>query len=326
MIQFSSGANQLFSKLDTDRNGVSFGELQKLLKKADGAGEKGKTDGKLSAEEVKAALHIDVSQEDLEIINATLTEMKSLKKSADFDPSMVVFQRMSSPSAQPESPAVGSPDTLPEDVTSDYLDSGLLTTANTGSVSQAQVQEMIRDIQKRLRAVGYERAQETGTMDNTTRSLIQDLQRDRDLPQTGRWNAKVAGVASEIANLPPARNLASAAEEVASNMRSKGRCYRGVKEAIKRSTGVYLEGGSAWQAAGQLARSPKFKEVQLGSQADLTKLPPGAVVVWPQSSRSPHGHISVSLGNGREASDHVQNQITSLRSETRLPRVFLPNS
>ncbi|MEQ8275592.1 MAG: hypothetical protein RKU31_18105 [Deltaproteobacteria bacterium] len=116
--------------------------------------------------------------------------------------------------------------------------------------------------------------------------------------------------------------LAHTAEQVANGMGTTGWCYRGVKQAVAQSTGVQLTGGSAYEAADQLAASGRFQEVEV-SPENLTQLPPGAVVVWGQTSASPHGHISVALGDGREASDHVQSQITSLRGASNY-RVFVP--
>jgi hypothetical protein len=116
--------------------------------------------------------------------------------------------------------------------------------------------------------------------------------------------------------------LAACAAGVASDMGSVGRCYRGVKAAVREATGVQLSGGSAYQAAEQLSSSGRFREVSV-SPSELRNLPPGAVVVWGSTDRSPHGHVSVALGDGREASDHVQSQITSLRGASNY-RVFMP--
>jgi hypothetical protein len=70
------------------------------------------------------------------------------------------------------------------------------------------------------------------------------------------------------------------------------------------------------------------------SSSDLASLPRGAVVVWGRSGAKPYGHVSVALGDGREASDHIQRQITGGRYGTdfgngpdpqgRQFRVFLP--
>lgn len=100
-----------------------------------------------------------------------------------------------------------------------------------------------------------------------------------------------------------------------------GYCYRGVKHHM-RQIGVNLTGGSAYQAAPQIARSGKFNEVRV-SRAQLKDLPAGAVVVWGpnQAAGKPHGHISIALGNGREASDKHRNQITNKNATY---RVFIP--
>ncbi len=116
--------------------------------------------------------------------------------------------------------------------------------------------------------------------------------------------------------------LAHTAEQVANRMGTTGWCYRGAAESISQSMGVQLTGGSAYMAADQIAASGRFQEVEV-SPENLTQLPPGAVVVWAQTDASPHGHISIALGDGREASDHVQNQLTSLRGSTNY-RVFVP--
>lgn len=115
------------------------------------------------------------------------------------------------------------------------------------------------------------------------------------------------------------KKLAQAAENTANNMHSTGWCYRGVSQSL-RSIGVTATGASAYMAADQLAKNPKMREIQVAAK-DLPKLPAGAVVVWNRSSAHPHGHISVALGNGKEASDHIQNQMTNYGTSH---RVFIP--
>ena len=117
--------------------------------------------------------------------------------------------------------------------------------------------------------------------------------------------------------------LASDANQIARSGRAgSGRnCYRGVKWALARQ-GVNLHGVSAYMAAGQLARNGNFQEVRGLSRGDLRGLPPGAVVVWNRGPGHPHGHISVALGNGTEASDVIRRQIQNYPSSF---RVFMPN-
>lgn len=136
----------------------------------------------------------------------------------------------------------------------------------------------------------------------------------------------VTGPTPPAGDIPPGtaigQRLATTARRVANEMNSTGWCFKGVANAVAQATGVQLSGRSAYMAADQLAASDRFQEVQV-SPDQLTELPPGAVVVWGRTDASPHGHISVALGNGQEASDHVQSQITSLRGASNY-RVFVP--
>lgn len=126
--------------------------------------------------------------------------------------------------------------------------------------------------------------------------------------------------------------IAAAAEREARRLNSVGRCALGVNNALV-SLGVPGR-GHAYQKAEQLAANPRFREVNISAN-ELRNLPAGAVVVWGRSGAKPYGHVSVALGGGREASDHIQNQITGGRYGTdfgrgpdpqgRQFRVFLPN-
>ena len=100
--------------------------------------------------------------------------------------------------------------------------------------------------------------------------------------------------------------IADEAYREASSRGTYGWCYNAVADAVERITGRFLWGSHAYQAADQFASSLHFYEVW---GANLQSLPSGAVVVWGKgTSRS--GHISVSLGDGREASDHIAQQMT----------------
>lgn len=116
---------------------------------------------------------------------------------------------------------------------------------------------------------------------------------------------------------PMGQRLASFAERNANG--PGGRCYQWVADALDRE-GVNLSGMSAYMAADQLARNPKFREVQVPAE-QLDKLPAGAVVVWNKGGGRRHGHISIALGDGREASDRVLPQIKNYGTSH---RVFLP--
>ena len=55
----------------------------------------------------------------------------------------------------------------------------------------------------------------------------------------------------------------------------------------------------------------------------MPSLPAGSIVVWGKTDKSPNGHISISSGDGKEYSDHVEVQRTNLRGYTNF-RVFMP--
>lgn len=99
--------------------------------------------------------------------------------------------------------------------------------------------------------------------------------------------------------------IADEAYYEASRRGTYGWCYNAVADAVKRITGAFLWGSHAYQAADQFASNSNFYEVW---SYDIYNLPAGAVVVWGKgASRS--GHISVALGNGFEASDHIAEQM-----------------
>lgn len=138
--------------------------------------------------------------------------------------------------------------------------------------------------------------------------------------------AKVAGPSKVDDNKPSSgfgEKLARDAKRIAdSGVAGSGHnCKRGVRMAFEKN-GMKLEGLSAYQAAGQLAKNKNFHEVQGLSRQELKELPPGATVVWNKGKGHPHGHISIAQGNGREASDVMRNQITNYPSSY---RVFYPN-
>lgn len=99
-----------------------------------------------------------------------------------------------------------------------------------------------------------------------------------------------------------------------------GLCFRYVRQALERAGVKGVGGASAYMAADQLAKNPKFREVKVDPK-DFKKLPAGAVVVWNRGNGHEHGHISIALGNGKEASDKIRNQITNYGTSA---RVFLP--
>lgn len=138
---------------------------------------------------------------------------------------------------------------------------------------------------------------------------------------TGPSGTSLLGQAPGTGGLRPSgtgQGMAKAAERHARGR--GGRCFKYVADVLDRF-GVVLSGRSAWMAAGQLARNPKMAEVKGLKNEDLKKLPAGAVVVWNRGNGHAHGHISISLGDGREASDIIRRQATQYGTSF---RVFAP--
>jgi hypothetical protein len=129
-----------------------------------------------------------------------------------------------------------------------------------------------------------------------------------------------AGTPGMPAPTATGKKLADIARAEATNGDSKGGlCYRDVSRSLAK-IGISATGASAYMAADQLAKNPKVKEVKV-NQSDLPKLPAGAIVVWNKGAGHEHGHISISTGDGKEASDLMRNQITNYGTSF---RVFMP--
>jgi hypothetical protein len=171
------------------------------------------------------------------------------------------------------------------------------------------------------RAGGAQRASATTTTSTTTSTTTTGATTGATVPSGAPLSGSAFG-----------NQVAAAAERSARRLNSVGACALGVNNAL---TSVGVAGrGHAYQKAEQLARHPRFREVDVGAN-QLSKLPAGAVVVWGRSAEKPWGHVSVALGDGREASDHISRQITGGRYGTdfgngrdpqgRQFRVFVPN-
>jgi hypothetical protein len=179
---------------------------------------------------------------------------------------------------------------------------------------------------------------------------VNDMTRTREQMQSPSWlqtaatageNAirygvdKVAGALGlgkkvDIPSSQKATALGSAAERVATNMNTRGWCYRGVIHSLREIGVTGLTGGSAYMAANQLAKRNDFQEItgNFSSAAELKNLPAGAVVVWDRGvagMSAQHGHISISLGDGREASDCIRPQLgVNSNAKPGQFRVFMP--
>lgn len=121
--------------------------------------------------------------------------------------------------------------------------------------------------------------------------------------RAGEPNTASAEPAADVApDAHMANRIARAAYQEARSRNTTGWCYSGVADALD-NLGINLYGESAYMAKGQLLRDKRFAVVSLND------LKPGDVLVHGKSAGHEHGHIAVYLGNGQEASDHVQGLI-----------------
>lgn len=115
-----------------------------------------------------------------------------------------------------------------------------------------------------------------------------------------------------------------------------GECLGGVDDQFERVFGVRSGKDGAFELADILASDDNelgrhFGEVKNVSRDELAKLPAGCVVVWDNNENGggsnvnglgkKYGHISICLGDGRESSDHIAQQITDRDADY---RVFYP--
>lgn len=227
-----------------------------------------------------------------------------------------------------------------------------------GVFQKGQRGPAIKDLQVQLRAEGYAVAP-SGVFGDYTEAALKAWQYALEVTPTGQWGkttqervvqreaeARAAAEALEAArtqallgvnvgqglygddglDFKPKGQLAlqTAARHTAEKYQSVGLCYQAVYESVTQVYGDFLRGHSAYMAADYLVADPRFEAVDVAPEA-LPHLPPGWIVVWGQSPLSPHGHISISLGQGLEASDHINQQLTHLRGYTNV-QVFRPRS
>lgn len=127
----------------------------------------------------------------------------------------------------------------------------------------------------------------------------------------------------DVYNESLANSLANIAEKNARRKNTTGLCFQGVRETFE-AAGLSkgeIRGNSAYMAADMLANHNNFKEIQGVAKNQLRSLPAGCVIVWDRSFTHRHGHIAVTLGDGREASDKIRNNVALLNSNF---RVFVP--
>lgn len=183
-----------------------------------------------------------------------------------------------------------------------------LNTIRQGKIMDlGQKGESVQAIQKMLSKAGFGVAA-TGTFGPTTQGQVKAFQTSWKLSPTGQVGPTTLKALEQAqdGSSPLAKALAQSARTIAQARDTVGQCYNAVAEAIESNLPEFLWGMHAYMAADQLAAHPRFREIP--APADMNNLPVGAVVVWGKG-HSESGHISVYLGQGLEASDHIAAQM-----------------
>ena len=179
-----------------------------------------------------------------------------------------------------------------------------------------------------------EESNETESTDNHKYStkFLKDQVFDVSHPVDSANKASNTAIDSNVLknSSPTGAEIAQVAQDYVSSHGSDGHhCLGGVAQTLLRIKGAdgnpiaNLTGyESAYQAADVLNSNSNFKEIKGIDSEGLKTLPAGAIVVWSNTNGHEHGHISVALGNGREASDVFRDQITSYSDSY---RIFVPN-
>lgn len=141
-----------------------------------------------------------------------------------------------------------------------------------------------------------------------------------DLPQYISTKTDLAAFKNDY-NSELGKRFARIADNNARQMNTSGKCAKGVRTAMEK-TGIAdgFRVNSAKDADRILNHHNDFKPVGVNYN-DLTKLPAGCIIVWEESAGHPHGHIAVTLGNGKEASDKPR---TLVRREGVKYSVYMP--
>ncbi len=130
--------------------------------------------------------------------------------------------------------------------------------------------------------------------------------------QLEQFSSLFSRFGNKTANLNNVTYNQQKAQQIASNVlanagsHSQKRCAEFVSNALE-NAGLHFTRGHAYQMENNLRNSKDFKEVSI-TQDQLASLPAGCILVYPQGAAgysSEYGHIEITLGDGRTASDFV---------------------
>ncbi len=191
------------------------------------------------------------------------------------------------------------------------------------SQQEPMLAEQLQAIEDEIKAIETQRDEQVAAIDSEIEAKEQEaLGYQKDLGErAGQLQSSTLGAY----NAEKGELLAENALDVAG---TTGWCLRGVNNSLEETYGQRLSFSAAYEAipalqgnvAGYEDLAAKFQQVEV-SRDELASLPAGSIVVWDRSEGHEYGHISIALGDGRESSDHITQQITNRDADY---YVFIP--
>lgn len=153
-------------------------------------------------------------------------------------------------------------------------------------------------------------------LNNFSNALVSSIKRSNKYNYQANTTTKI----NTKTNLPQLKEVnyneskgARLANEILKNASnsSHGLCAKYVRIAVE-NTGLGGYGtGHGYQWANILKNNPNFKEINV-SGSELSSLPAGCIIVYDRGDQgysSKYGHVEITLGNGRAASDFLNKRI-----------------
>ena len=218
-----------------------------------------------------------------------------------------------------------------------------------------KIKEDVKEYQDNIKTIRAELEKNVATVDANIQKLKNEKAQVEQAPKTKEiisankpFDRTPTAISGDIQNVnwedygynpETGKKFADSAANVESRLNAKGiaidhNCLGGVKDTFIDVTGESPFGKPeqgitvASKCLDTMRNHEGYREITGISANDLQHLPAGAVVVWTSSSSgsSPadkYGHISISLGDGRESSSKVRQQLRSVGQNGK-PYVFIP--
>jgi len=187
-------------------------------------------------------------------------------------------------------------------------------TGNEALLPMLQMQQQSAAMLMQMMQILMTLMQNQGLLPNTPiASTLPDSNASQTAPVGSSSNAQSSSAldatSGPVQGSELGKRLAQRAEANAKAVNTPGWCLREVGKVLREFDLPIDRHPSAYMALNDFRKSNRFQEIKV-SKEQIKSLPAGAIVIWDKGPGLPHGHISIALGDGREASSTVRNQLT----------------